>query len=87
MATETRQSLEGSSLGAILSKPSIRVELTHGPLNALTIMQHVRSPLAGATVLFAGTPSLFHYSHQPLQASDSCLPAQAQHATALIRNP
>lgn len=37
------------------SGPGIHVSLTHEPLNPLTTMSHVRSPSAGAIVLFAGT--------------------------------
>lgn len=37
------------------SEPGIHVSLTHEPLNPLTTMSHVRSPSAGAIVLFAGT--------------------------------
>lgn len=37
------------------SEPGIHVSLTHSPLNPLTTMSHVRSPSAGAIVLFAGT--------------------------------
>jgi molybdopterin synthase catalytic subunit len=38
-----------------LTSPGIHVALTHGPLDAKTIMDKVRSPQAGAIVLFAGT--------------------------------
>lgn len=37
------------------SEPGIHVSLTHSPLNPLLTMSHVRSPSAGAIVLFAGT--------------------------------
>ena len=67
MTTGDIQPLEDGTLTeAVLSEPSIRVELTYSPLNALATMQHVRSPLAGATVLFAGTLFLFSYFHQDL---------------------
>lgn len=38
-----------------LESPGIYVALTHEPLDAKPIMDKVRSPQAGATVLFAGT--------------------------------
>lgn len=38
-----------------LESPGIYVALTHDPLDAKPIMDKVRSPQAGATVLFAGT--------------------------------
>ena len=38
-----------------LTSPGIYVALTHDPLDAKPIMDKVRSPQAGATVLFAGT--------------------------------
>ena len=34
----------------------IYIELTHATLDALSLMNFVRSPKAGAIVLFAGTP-------------------------------
>lgn len=40
---------------ASLESPGIYVALTHEPLDAKPIMDKVRSPQAGATVLFAGT--------------------------------
>ncbi|KAK3990286.1 Molybdopterin synthase catalytic subunit [Cladorrhinum sp. PSN332] len=38
-----------------LTQPNIYVALTPSPLNPLTILNKVRSPSAGAIVLFAGT--------------------------------
>lgn len=37
------------------SEPNIYTSLTHAPLNPQTHLAHVRSPAAGALVLFAGT--------------------------------
>jgi molybdopterin synthase catalytic subunit len=37
-----------------LSQPNIHVELTHSHLDVLRIMSLVKSPEAGAIVLFAG---------------------------------
>lgn len=40
-----------------LSEPDVYVSLTYDELNAKTTMDRVKSPKAGAVVLFAGTPS------------------------------
>jgi molybdopterin synthase catalytic subunit len=37
-----------------LSESSVAVELTHDPLDVLAVMNEVKSPEAGAVVLFAG---------------------------------
>jgi len=41
-----------------LSESDIYVSLTYDELNAKSIMDRVKSPKAGAVVLFAGMPSL-----------------------------
>jgi molybdopterin synthase catalytic subunit len=41
-----------------LSEPNIYVSLTYDPLNASAAMARVKSPKAGAVVLFAGMPSV-----------------------------
>jgi hypothetical protein len=43
-----------------LSEGNCYVALTHDPLHVLDIMNRVRSPKAGAIVLFAGTSPPFH---------------------------
>lgn len=40
---------------AILSEPNLHVSITYQPLEPLLTLSHVRSPSAGAIVLFAGT--------------------------------
>lgn len=44
------------------------VALTEGPLDVATIMQRVRSPKAGANVLFAGCGPFFHGPSSPCLA-------------------
>ena len=39
-----------------LSEPNVYVSLTYDPLNASAAMARVKSPKAGAVVLFAGMP-------------------------------
>ncbi|KAI9703353.1 MAG: Molybdopterin synthase catalytic subunit [Candelina mexicana] len=39
----------------IISEPNIHIELTHSALDIPTVISHVKSPKAGAIVLFAGT--------------------------------
>ncbi|KAF2757321.1 MoaE-domain-containing protein [Pseudovirgaria hyperparasitica] len=44
-----------SEKGGVREEPNIHVELTHAHLSAQTIIDRVKSPKAGAVVLFAGT--------------------------------
>lgn len=40
-----------------LSEPNVYVSITHNPLDSNVALSGVKSPKAGAVVLFAGTPS------------------------------
>jgi len=44
-----------------LSEPNIYVSLTYNALDATTAMARVKSPKAGAVVLFAGTRTLLDH--------------------------
>jgi hypothetical protein len=48
-----------------LSEQDVYVSLTYDELNAKSMMDRVKSPKAGAVVLFAGTISLYHKSATP----------------------
>ena len=54
---------------ARLASDGVRVELTHNPLDILQITDDVRSPKAGATVLFAGSSP----DHELRKAQDMLL--------------
>lgn len=43
-----------------LSEQDVYVSLTYDELNAKSMMDRVKSPKAGAVVLFAGMTSLYH---------------------------
>lgn len=63
--TSTTKSFSGEQS---LSEPSIRVSLTHDPLDASAAMSRVKSPKAGAVVLFAGMP--FHCTFPRYQLTE-----------------
>jgi len=48
-----------------LSEQDVYVSLTYDELDAKSMMDRVKSPKAGAVVLFAGTISLYHKSATP----------------------
>ncbi|KAI9709376.1 MAG: hypothetical protein M1812_007712 [Candelaria pacifica] len=48
-----------------ISSSNIHIELTHSPLSIPAVISHVRSPKAGAIVLFAGT-TRDNIHHQPV---------------------
>jgi len=47
-----------------LSRENIHVELTNAPLSITEVMNKIRSPKAGALVLFAGIPPSFQSINQ-----------------------
>jgi len=49
-----------------LSRENIHVELTNAPLSITEVMNKIRSPKAGALVLFAGIPPSFLPSNQSI---------------------
>lgn len=48
-----------------LSSPDVYVSLTYDPLDAAAAMARVKSPKAGAVVLFAGPPAPFRSRSSP----------------------
>ncbi|KAI9819276.1 MAG: Molybdopterin synthase catalytic subunit [Pycnora praestabilis] len=72
-----------------LEEPNIHVELTHAHLDVISVMNRVKSPKAGAVVLFAGTTrdsfdnkpvsSLNYSSYPPLALNTLMSIAKAIH--------
>jgi molybdopterin synthase catalytic subunit len=56
MSDSNANSTQTSKTPVHLEEDGIFVALTHETLDAVAIMNKVRSPKAGAIVLFAGTP-------------------------------
>lgn len=56
MADTISKDTRSASLPTEFEEDGVFVALTHNTLDAVAIMNKVRSPKAGAIVLFAGTP-------------------------------
>lgn len=56
MADSMSQDSQSAKLPTEFKEDGVFVALTHDTLDAVAIMNKVRSPKAGAIVLFAGTP-------------------------------